>query len=201
MSRTADSSILAALDDAEIHPVFLVDLGFDDAHLYVHTDLGDISYGGHTYLGVGALGNVKSIEERDDNTPSAVTLQLSGIDTTILNEALTQQYYDRPAVIYLALRNIVTGAIISTPFEVFSGRMDLMKITSGGPTSTVEISVESELIEWNRSLNRYFSDTELQRLYPGDLGFKYLSSMANLRVTVGNKTLVGVSALIDSASQ
>jgi hypothetical protein len=167
----------------------------------LHTDLADIAFGGHTYTGVGTLGAIEGIEEREDGSPAGVTLRLSGIDSTLLNEALTQDYFDRAVTIYLGMRDITTGAMVATPFEIFVGKMDQMRLLTGGPTSVIEISVESELIEFDRSLNRYYSDTELQRIYSGDLGFKYLADMVNARITVGSKTLVSFANQTKSSTE
>jgi hypothetical protein len=191
MSRTLDAGLVATLDDPLIIPVLFVSLAFDEGVLYVHTDLGDIAFGGNTYLGVGDLGSIEGIEERDDGSPTGIMLRLSGVDTTLLNEALIYNYFERAVTIYLGVRDIATGAMVTTPFELFVGRMDQMRILTGtSTTSVIEIAVESEMIEMERSLMRYFSDTELQRNYSGDLGFRYLTDMVNARITVGAKDLV-----------
>jgi hypothetical protein len=84
--------------------------------------------------------------------------------------------------------------MVTTPFEIFCGKMDQMRVVTGGPTSTIEVSVESEMIEFGRSLNRYFSDSQLQKEYPGDLGFQYMAAMVNFRMTVGSKQLISVGS-------
>jgi hypothetical protein len=166
-------------------------MAFDEGVLYMHTDLGDVAFGGNTYLGAGDLGSIEGIEERDDGSPTGFTLRLSGIDTTLLNEALIYNYFDRAVTVYLGVRDITTGAMVTTPFEIAVGKMDQMRVMTGtSPTSVIEIPCESEMIELDRSLNRYFSDTELQRNYSGDLAFQYLADMVNAKVTIGSKTLV-----------
>jgi hypothetical protein len=185
--RSLDPSLIGTLDDPFVMPVTFVKLQFDDAPLFMHTDVGDITIAGNTYLGAGDFGSIEGIEEREDASPSGLTLSLSGIDTALLNEALLMNYFDRPVQILFGMRDIVTGGMVSTPFEIFAGKMDQMRVRTGGPTSVVEVSVESEMIDFDRSLNRYFSDTELQRVYTGDLAFRYLADMVNARVTVGSK--------------
>jgi hypothetical protein len=162
----------------------------------MHTDLGDISFGGHTYLGAGDLGTIEGVEEREDDSPAGLRLRLSGVDATLLDEALNQNYFDRPVTIYIGVRDVVTGAMVATPIELFSGKMDQMRILVGDQGSVIEISVESEMIEFSRSLNRYFSDTQLQKDYPGDLAFQYCATMVNAKITIGSKTLVSFAAAI-----
>lgn len=190
MARTIDGTTAAILNDPFIPVVLFCDLAFDSGTLYMHTDLGDISFSGRTYLGAGDMGSVEGIEEREDSSPSGLTLRLSGIDATLLDQALNQNYYDRAVTIYFGVRDIVTGSMVATPFEIFSGKMDQMRIVTGTGTSVIEIGVESEMIEFGRSLNRYVSDSQLQKDYPGDLGFTYLAAMQNARITIGSKSLV-----------
>jgi len=187
--RSLDPSVTAVLANSFVMPVIFVSLTFDDGTLYLHTDVGNIATGGTTYIGAGGIGSIEGIEEREDGSPTGVMMRLSGIDATLLNEALRQHYFDRPVTVSLGMRDLVTGALVAEPFELFVGKMDQMRVVTGGPVSIIEVSVESEMIDFDRSLKRYFSDTELQRVYSGDLGFKYLADMVNARVTVGSKQL------------
>jgi hypothetical protein len=186
--RTLDGEIEAVLDDATLLPTYFVEILFDDFDLRVHTDLGEISTLGETWTGVGKLGSIGAIEERDDSSPSGTTLTLNGLNAEILNEALDIDYYGRPVTIYLGMRDILTGVLVADPFEVFSGQVDQMHVAYGTDTATVSISVESEWIMFERSPMRWFSDNQLQRDHSGDLGFQYLAAMANLKITLGNGT-------------
>jgi hypothetical protein len=187
--RSLDPSIVSVLDDPFVMPVTFVKLQFDDVPLFVHTDVGDITIAGNTYTGTGDLGSIEGIEDREDASPSGITLRLSGINTNLLNEALLQNYFDRPVQVLFGMRDVTTGGMISTPFEIFAGKMDQMRVITGGQSSQIEVTAESEMIDFDKSLNRYFSDTELQRVYTGDLAFRYLADMVNARITTGNKLL------------
>lgn len=174
------------LNDAALIPVIFADLGFDSAHLYVHTDLGTITTGGHDWLGVGSFASISGIEETDDGTPTGMSLTLSGIDTTILTAALTEAYMDRPVVIYLAVRDMVTGAI-SSLHQLASMKMDSMVINAGNETARISLNTESEWINFDKSLMRYLSDSNEQLNYPGALGLIYLDDMINAKITIGSK--------------
>lgn len=180
--RSLHANIQNALDDAYVLPVMFTELVFDDGTLRLHTDLGDITWGGHTWLGVGDLGSIDAIEERDDLSPTGTLLRLSGLNTTVLTEALTQNYFDRPANIYFGLRDTVTASLVSDPYELFPGRMDQMKITIGDVQNIIEMAVENELIEFQDPRMQYYSDAELQRDYPGSLGFKWLAAMIDTKI-------------------
>lgn len=178
------------LTDPAIVPVWFVDLAFDSGHVYLHTDLGTITTLGHDWLGVGTLGSIGEIEETDDGSPTATSLTLSGLDQNLLESALTEAYFDRFVTIYLGVRDTVTGALATTPMQIAVRRMDDMQVASGSQASTITLHTESEMISMKRSLVRYFSDSQLQSEHPGALGFRYLASMVNARITIGSKQTI-----------
>lgn len=192
MSRTLDSAIVAVLDDELLRPVHFASIVFDDGTVYLHDDLGTITFGGHSYLGVGDFGSVTGMEEREDGSPAGVVLHLSAIDTGLLNEVLTENFFRRAVTVYIGFRNLTTGLMVADPAEMFHGYIDDMSVNAG-KLSSIEVAVETELQAWDRPLNRYFSDSENQRVYPGKLGAKYMAAMATHKVTLGNKTVVNVS--------
>lgn len=181
MSRTIDAAILATLDDPLNQPIFFAELAFDDGTLYFHTDLGSIPWGGHTWTGVGDLGSIEAIEERDDLTPTGTVLRVAAMNSTVLNEALMQNYYDRIASIYFGMRNVVSAALVSDPMQIFAGKMDQMRIVSG-LNPVIELAVESEMAEFQRARMVYYSDAEQQRDHAGELGFKWLAAMVDAKI-------------------
>lgn len=184
-----DIPFSGVLNDPYVLPIIFAQLEFDSGVLYLHNDLGTITTLGHNWLGVGSFGSIDAIEERDDGSPTGTVLRLSGIDPTLLENALTERYQGKPVIIYLGMRDVTTGALVSDPMQLFAGQMDQMAVVSGNQTAAIEMRVESEMIDFERSLMRFFSDAELQRRYPGDLAFQYLAKMVNHQVTIGNKTL------------
>lgn len=196
--RDLDAAVIAALDDPFVKPVYFAQIQFDDATLYLHDDLGSIDFDSNTYLGVGAFGSVSGIEEREDGSPVGVTLTLSAIDQGILDEVLTEDYFGRIAIVYIALRDVTTGALLADPTEVVYGTIDTMTINQSGGNSSIEVVVASELELWDRPLNRLFSDAENQRLYPGKLGARYMADMVNRKITLANGTVTSIAESLEA---
>ena len=186
--RIGDLNLDAATDDPLIHPVFFVELKFDDGTLYLHTDLGQIG----PYMGVGDLGSIDAIEETEEIAPVSVKLRLSGIDDAILNEALEENYFERAGRILVSARDIVTGLLIAPPEEIFYGKIDSLRVLYSSEQSAVEVVLESELADFDRAAMKYYSDSQLQRDYPGDLGLRYMGQLTDARIMWGknNATLV-----------
>lgn len=191
-ARPLDAAILARLSDPFIKPVYFAAIVFDDGAVYLHDDLGTITFGGHDYLGVGNLGSVQGLEEREDGSPAGITLTLSALDQNLLDEVLLEDFFYRQVTVYFSLRDTADGSMIATPAELFYGHIDDIEVVAGESPSLM-VKVEDELQAWDRPQNEFFSDTENQKQFPGALGAKYMAAMATHRVTVGNKTVVNVS--------
>lgn len=144
------------------------------------------------WYGTGDLGSIDEIEETEEIAANAVRCRLSGIDSTILDEAVNQDYYEKPARILISMRDTVTGALVANPHEVFYGKMDVMRFLYGKDQSAVEIVLESELADFDKAAMKYYSDSQLQRDYSGDLGLRYLAQLVDARIMWGknNATLV-----------
>ena len=160
----------ANLNDAFIVPVIFAELEFDSQTRYLHNDLGTITTLGHDWTGVGTFGSIEPLQERDDQSPTGTTLRLSGIDSVLLEEALVENYRDRPVTIYLGIRDATTGALTTAPMELFTGRMDQMRASAGGQTMSVEIVVESEMIDFQKALDAVFLRLGIAGALSGGIG-------------------------------
>lgn len=189
-SRSLQSATYAALDDAFIVPVLFVELTFDDGIFRVHTDLGDISTAGSptpVWHGVGDLGSIDGIEEANDLTPTGIKLTLSGLNATVLNETMTQEYWDRPARILFGIRDSITGVLVAEPDEIWYGVMSVMASSYGNGQAAITVTAESELVLWNRPSNKLYTDAQMQSEYAGDTFFKYLPQLMDTKVLWGDK--------------
>lgn len=190
MSRDViPSNIDAVLDDDFVIPVFFVELDFDTDPIYLHTDLGEITTDGHTWLGTGGLGTISPIEETEELKSVGIKLTLSLTDESsgsIFEELTQQDFYQRPVIIKFSARNTVTGALLDTPFELFRGFADVPEGEHGERQSFVSLLVEEEFASGERSNGRLYSDAQLQKDYPGDLGFEFLTSLVNARILFGS---------------
>lgn len=196
MSRGLATAISNATDDPFLVPVVFLELQFGSGTLRLHTDLGTITTTdtspNRLWYGTGDLGSIDEIEETEEIAANAIRCRLSGIDSTILDEAVNQDYYEKPARILVTMRDTVTGALVANPHEIFYGKMDVMRVLYGKDQSAIEITLESELADFDKASMKYYSDAQLQRDYSGDLGLRYLAQVMDSRVMWGknNATVV-----------
>ena len=152
MSRTVPAALLSALSGDEIEVFYAVDLAFDSGNLRLWTGYGDKTINSQTYTGTGNLLTIDGLEEASDLSARGTTLTLSGLDSTIVTYALTEEYQGRLVTIYWGVGNETV--------EVFSGYMDKMTIQDAGDNATISLSVESRLITLERAnVRRYTSES------------------------------------------
>jgi hypothetical protein len=153
--RTVPAALLTALDADQIEPFYAVDLAFETASIRLWTGYGDKAIGGNTYTGSGSLLTIEGLEEASDLSARGTTLTLSGLSSTILNYALTEEYQGRTVTIH--------WGIGSNTVEIFRGYMDQMTIQDSGETSAISLTVESRLIVLERpNVRRYTEESQKQ---------------------------------------
>lgn len=186
MSRTLPTGFAALTEAKVFRPVFLVELQWPGGTIYVWNGYGTISWDGHTFTGTGHLGTISQIGESSDLAANGVTLQLSGIPSSLLVEALANDSQGRTAKIWLgALAK--DGSFAADPYQIFEGVIDICPIEDAGETSTISVKLEKELID-RRINNRRYTHEDQQIDYAGDLFFKYVAGLVDKEVTWGGKS-------------
>jgi hypothetical protein len=176
MSRSLTTTLLNALDDEVIRPFFAVELQFDSAPLRIWTGVGTATIDGEEYTGLGNLLAVSPVEETAEISARGATLTLSGVPSDVLSAALTEPYQGRVCKIFLG---VLSGTSYSGLTEIFSGYMDVMLISEGAETSTVELKVESKLIDLERPRTRRYTSAFQKSRFPSDKGFDFVESIQN----------------------
>lgn len=180
MSRELTTEVLNALDDAVVYPFFAVDIDFASGSLYVWSGLGDLTIGSKTYLGVGTLLNISSVEETTEIEAKGATLTMSGIPSSYLALALTEPYQGRECRIYFGMTSDPSAYV-----EVFSGELDQMNISEDASTSTIAVTAENVLIKLERPVIRRFTHEDQKSRYPSDKGLEYVASLQDKEVFWG----------------
>ncbi len=192
MSRTIDSGLLTALTGNSVEPYYAVELMFDTktitgvdgnpidvGPLRLWTGLGNRTIGGETYIGTGALLNIAAAEEVGDLSAKGMVLTLTGLDSSIVSIALQEPYQRRKAKVYLGEQSV-------TPVvEIFSGFMDTMQISDEPETATVVLTIESKLVELERSRNWRYTDESHKARYSGDSFFSFVQDIQDQQVAWG----------------
>ena len=181
MTRSTPASLLTALSQPEVLPFYAVEMVFDSAPVRFWTGYGDRTISGDTYIGTGNLLSITGLDEVNDLSAKSVTLQLSGVSSTLVSLALQEPYQRRVCKVYFGTTDT------STPIEVFSGLMDVMTIEDGGETSVISLKVESKLIRLEKASNwRYTNESQKSR-YSSDTFFAYVSNLQDRDIVWGRE--------------
>ena len=183
MSRAIDVSLLNALTSSNVQPFFAVELFFDNSPLRIWTGFTDrtINVQGtdQVFTGSGNLLSIDGLDEVKDLSAKSVTLGISGISSEVIELALTNSYQRRPCRIYLG--EMTENAVV----EIFTGKMDTMKLEDTGETSNISLTVESNLVELERASNWRYTNENHQSRYDGDTFFSYVQSIQDQSVAWG----------------
>lgn len=178
MSRTGYPT---DFNNAELTAFMAVELFFDSGTVRLWNGIGDLTFNSNTYSGTGQFLNVSQIEESAEIGAKGVTLSLSGVSSTILSYALTENYQYRNINIHVG--SIDNGTVDS--YQIFSGRMDVMTIEEQGQTCAIQLSAENRLIDLERPRVRRYTSEDQKSLYSGDKGFDFVNSLQETEIQWG----------------
>ena len=194
MRNGVTSATALTMASSAITLAILCQLTFISQTIYMWSGIGPLVWNGNTYLGMGTFGGVSGIEETTETRAVGIKLTLSGIDPTLLPEALNDYQQGLPVILWLALFDN-NGSIIPNPICSFSGRCDSSKISVDGSGATLEINAESRLIDMNTSVVRRWTPADQPLINPSDLSLRWVPSLVNTPIYWGeNATNRGQSS-------
>lgn len=205
MSRDLPTDFITELTSDVVYPFFAVDLNFASGPLHFWTGYGDLVIDGTTYLGVGELVNISSVEETTEIEAKGATITMTGIPSSFLSLALQEPYQGRECKIYFGLwlsnKRISTEAdVIVTSedlfefvvesgtrylVEIFSGELDQMNIVEQADTATIAVTAENVLIKLERPVVRRFTNEDQKSRFPLDKGLEFVASLQDKEIFWG----------------
>lgn len=189
--RTISADMVSEVTTAQLSPILMAELNFTPP-VYLWTGYGTLTYNGIGYLGLGTLGTISPVQETTDLSARGISMQLSGVPTALVYEALTDDYQGRAcSVMFGALSP--TAGLVASPITIFSGRMDVMQLSDDGQTSQITMTAENKLIDFKRTREIRYTDEEQQRLYAGDLGLEFVNAIQEKTIYWGNQNATNAS--------
>lgn len=191
MTRPLTAAVITELIAKEIHVGLLVELDTSAGAVRVWSGIGNITWSGMTFTGVGELGAISPIRESGAEVRAdALTLELSGIPSALISTALTTQYQGRSAQVWLvfftAAAPFTAAGIVNDPVLLFKGRMDVMHIDEGPDTATITVTAESRLADLSRPRIRRYTDEDQKELFVGDKGLEFVAGLQDAEVHWGD---------------
>jgi len=183
MPRTTNSTLLTALAATDLQPALFVQMGFASETVYVWSGVGNVTWNGQTWAGLGSLLGLTPAEDAATVEARGLTITISGLDSALLSECLTDFQLGLPVTLYLGLYS--GGSLISTPITSWSGRMDMPTVNVAGDSASIEINCESRLIDMNIAVDRRYTHEDQQMDNPGDLGLSFVNGIQEMTLFWG----------------
>ena len=191
MARSITTAFKNAIKSSVVRPLLAVELEFSTGTLRFWNGYGDLTMtaGGssNTFTGLGDLMGVSAIAESDQVEAIGASLSLTGIKSSFISTALTGNYTNRNASIFLGLFDS-SKSVIADVYTLFKGKMDIMKIDEGPESATITLNLENRLIALDRALNRRFTHEDQQERFSGDLGLEFVPDLQDKEIIWGKKT-------------
>ena len=179
-----------SLDDGTLRPALLFDAQFLSGTPPVPTPLrvwagvGDLVWGGHTWLGAASVLGVTPIEATREVRATGFTVTLSGVAAADMHRALAGIRHGLPGVLRLALLDS-TGAVAGDPLHIGEGRLDTCSLNDSGTTATISVRYESRLVALERVRALYYTPEDQQLEHPGDRGFDGVAALQDATLLWG----------------
>ena len=160
-----------------------VDIETDPVRL--HNDVGDIAWGGHTWGGAGELGRIDPVDEDDALSPDAYALTLGGLDDDLLADLRSQRHVGRDVCIWIAARDLATGALVGEPMPVLRGIVEDATAVGGGRAGAISLQVADERTLLGRAGGILLDDGQQRVRHPGDGFFQHVAFVGEREVIWG----------------
>jgi hypothetical protein len=193
VTRIVSPDYALEAEKPSITMVCMVEVNYDSGTVRVHDGIGSIVLGGNIlteageqldaenddnlindatiapFYGIGDFGGIESVEENIEVVARQVTLTCSGLDSTWVTPALTEDYQNRTVTVYLGFFSPDTGALIGSPEVIWEGRINQQTITLSKGDATLSMTCEHRLRREPRIARYTQADQEL--LHTGDRFF------------------------------
>lgn len=146
--------------------VLLVRLDFTAETVYIASTPFNLVWNSQTWLGVGTLGKVSGVTEDSEVQAQGTMLTLSGIPTELVSDALAVVTFGGKAQLYVGF--LSNGALVTDPIPANLGLIDAPSFNVDAPTSTISITIESEMADLQRSRGGRLTTCDQRSRYPWD---------------------------------
>lgn len=160
---------------------------FDTETIYLWSGDYDLVISGNTYLGVGTLLSISNIEDTLELKSSGLSVALAGMDATVLDLSLTENYQNRFITVYLGYLSGGTDTVVGT-MTLFKGRMQSITINDNPNGSTITVDAENRLIDLSRPSNLRYTKESQQYISPNDTCFNRVQSLQDKEIIWGRSS-------------
>jgi hypothetical protein len=180
-----------ALAEPQLTALPIVHLDFANDPVYAWGGIGDLGWNNETWLGIGNLGEIGTIQSDIKGSIPSLELSLNHIDGDILVSARNQTFMGRRGRVWIGVFDEDIN-LISEPALFFAGEISNLTITDGDDPS-INVVIDSRLALLKRVRPSYRTQEDhLQKLAKEGIDFRdrffeFVPSLLNKTVYWGLK--------------
>lgn len=162
--------------------VYFAEFSFLSGTVYTSSLGQTMTWGGHDWVGLGAIGDISAVNEELGTTANSLTFSLNLVQPEWLALAVgdVAEYRGRDAKLYFCPLD-EQFRLIDTPVVCWRGTMDTMAASiSGGPgdaTGSISLKCETSAYGLKRKPVLRLNAAQQKQKYPNDTGFDYLTDL------------------------
>jgi hypothetical protein len=184
MARDITSGFQTEIESKLLRPAVLVKAEFESGDVNLWSGYGQLIYNSDVYEGAGSLLKISGVQETQELKAISVTFQLSGVPSSFVSLALTENPRGRNISCWFAVLD-TDYTLIADPYLLFKGKMDKMPLSDDGETSVISVIAESNLVDLRDSKERRNTPEDHKIDYPTDLFFDFIPTIQDRVVTWG----------------
>ena len=181
-------------------PAHLIELRLDAADggtIWATDSYRTIVWNGNTYTALGHMLGFSGLSESAELRVADLSVQLSGVDQTMIATVLDANYIDRRFLIYQFFLD-TSDAVIASPVLIHDGRISEAAVQEDGEggASSVTLKSRDSFADFERLNGRHTNPLEQRYLFPNDASFDLLPQLAGQ-----NRQLIWGAASPSAAAQ
>lgn len=186
MTRGLSEDMVVEVTAESLAPILFVEVLLDSSTLWMWSGVGDLVWDSKTWSGVGNFLGVGETKETQDVEAQNLSITLSGIPTSLISLALTENYQGRTINLWFGCLDS-SGAVIADPELIFRGKLDVLRIAESGETATIKAQCESNLVILTKAKERRYTSEDQKIDYPSDTFFDQVPDLQNKEVQWGRR--------------
>lgn len=176
MTRSMSAAMIAALTAAPVKKVYFIELLAPSGTLRFNTSPRDLTWSAQTWLGGNQLQSIPDISEEGSLRASGCRLVFNPSLSSLISVALTMTQ-GAVATIWFGLVTSGTEALVIDPIQILKANFDYAAVADDPERPVLDFNFETSLLRMDRPGTFRYTDSVQKSLFPGDLGFQYVSKL------------------------
>jgi hypothetical protein len=184
ISAPLSITLAEAMARPDVIVALATEIFFESGTTRVHSGVGQIMINGDVYEGIGVLGQVSSVSEENNTSPTSVQLTLSGLDNSLLSVSLNEKVVGKFVNCYIVAFDETMHQIAAN--IIYRGKITQTAVVAGDE-GALSYTVSNIFQEWSKGQPWRYTDESQKQINNGDRLFRYVGQMSERSIYWGSK--------------